>query len=196
MANKVLSKVNTGIKFLYRQRDFLDTKLRKVVSMSMLQPHFDYGCTFWYLGLNCYLCKRLQCAQNKIIRFILNKDSRFHLSYENHKMLNILKVSDRVDYLILNTMHSIFYDYAPSYLRESFPKKESYIRTRYSINSFVLPRVNTQGSKTLRFRGVKLWNNLESSIKNCADKFVFKRKLRDHLFNKMMMTEQDSIVWT
>ena len=41
--------------------------------------HFDYACSFWYPGLSKVLKNKLQVTQNKIIRFVLNMDSRSHV---------------------------------------------------------------------------------------------------------------------
>ena len=186
MANKVIMKVNSGLKFLHRKGVFLNSKLRKTISLSLLQPHFDYANIFWYLGLNKTLCNKLQVAQNKIVRFILCKDNRFHLDSHHFKKLGILKVDKRVDYLMLNLMHSVFYGSAPSYLCDSFKKKESgeqFIRTRHSLHSFHLPKVNTHGLNTLRYRGARLWNGLNNDLKQCQDKYAFKKKLKLHFLN-------------
>ena len=182
MVNKMITKVNSGLKFVCRKGAFLDSKLPKSISISLLQPHFDYGCIYWYLGLNKTLCNKLQVTQNKIVRFILCKGSRFHLEGHHFRKLNILKVNDRVEYLMLNLMHSIFYGSAPSYLCNTFKIRESgdqFIRTRHSVNSFYLPKVNTHGIKTLRFKGVRLWNGLNNDLKQCRGKAAFKRKLKN-----------------
>ena len=48
MAMKYLRKINSKIQFLYRQNDFLNPKLRRLLSNSFIQPHFDYACIYWY----------------------------------------------------------------------------------------------------------------------------------------------------
>ena len=57
---------------------------------------------------------KLQTAQNKIIRFILNLDSRQHLYVENFVKVGYLSVEKRLEYLALNTMYNIYNNLAPS----------------------------------------------------------------------------------
>ena len=45
MVLKVLNKVNSKLKFLYRQSEHLNPQLRRMLCNALLQPHFDYACT-------------------------------------------------------------------------------------------------------------------------------------------------------
>ena len=72
---RVLSKVNSGLKFLYRKASFLDLNSRKLLANAILQPYFDYACNSWYWGLTKNQKNRLQTMQNKIMRYILNLES-------------------------------------------------------------------------------------------------------------------------
>ena len=44
MAMKSLKKINTKLRFLYRQNDFLNSKLSRLLHYSIIQPHLDYAC--------------------------------------------------------------------------------------------------------------------------------------------------------
>ena len=68
--------------------------------MSLIQCHFDYACSVWYPGLSKVLKNKLQVTQNKIVRFILNMDSRAHVGTEVFKSLGWLPVSKRVDQIL------------------------------------------------------------------------------------------------
>ena len=76
MAIHVINKVNSRLRFLYRQNKFLDIPLRRLLCNAMIQPFFDYACNAWYPNLNKKLKKRLQAAQNKCIRFCLKLGDR------------------------------------------------------------------------------------------------------------------------
>ena len=55
MILKVLNKINSKLKFLYRQSEHLNPQLRRMLCNALLQPHFDYACTSWYpLVKTCY----------------------------------------------------------------------------------------------------------------------------------------------
>ena len=97
MTTYVIQKANARLRFLYRKRKFLNLTSKKLLVMSLIQCHFDYACSFWYLGLFKVLKNKLHVTQNKIIRFVLNMDSRAHLGSEVFKSLGWLPVSKRVD---------------------------------------------------------------------------------------------------
>jgi len=52
--------------------------LKQHLVMSLIQCHYDYVCCIWYKGLNT----KLQTIQNKLIRFVLDLESRAHISKE------------------------------------------------------------------------------------------------------------------
>ena len=60
MAIHVINKVNSRLRFLYRQNKFLDIPLRRLLCNAMIQPFFDYACNVWYPNLSKNFRKRLQ----------------------------------------------------------------------------------------------------------------------------------------
>ena len=77
MAVKVLNKVNSTLRFLYRKQSILNGPLRHLLCNALIQPHFDYASHAWYPNLTKTLSIKLQRAQNKCIRFCLNVSCRF-----------------------------------------------------------------------------------------------------------------------
>ena len=51
--------------------------------------------------MNKVLKYKLQTTQNKLIRFVLDLESRAHISKEHFELLNWLPVNSRVDHLTL-----------------------------------------------------------------------------------------------
>ena len=78
----ILNKANSRLKFLYRHREMLNLSTRKTLSSALIQCHFDYSCSAWYPSINKTLRDKLQIAQNKMIRFILNLNNRSHIGYK------------------------------------------------------------------------------------------------------------------
>ncbi len=72
MAENVISKSNARLTFLYRQVRNVDLKTKKLLVSALIECHFDYASTSWYSGLTKNYKSRLQCTQNKVIRFLLN----------------------------------------------------------------------------------------------------------------------------
>ena len=96
MAMKSLRKINTKLQFLYRQNEFLNPKLRRLLCNSLIQPHFDYAFISWYPLINQKMRNKLQVTQNKCICFYLKLNSRQHIGYKEFKKINWLPTKERV----------------------------------------------------------------------------------------------------
>ena len=60
--------------------------------------------------------------------------------------------------------------------------------------TFQLPNVKSQGAKTFRFNGIKLWNSLPTNIKEVDNKVSFKIKCKSFLADKMKNKEDNVYV--
>ena len=146
MAASVIQKANARLKFLYRKRNVLNLTTKKLLVMSLIQCHFDYACSFWYPGLSKVLKNKLQVTQNKIIRFVLNMDSRAHVCSEVFKSLGWLPVSKRVDPIILNHVFKVKSGQSPDYMVEHFipaSSKHSYGTRFMETGCFAIPTVKS-----------------------------------------------------
>ena len=52
MAIHVINKINSRLRFLYRQNRFLNLSLQRLLCNAMIQPFFDYACNAWYPNIN------------------------------------------------------------------------------------------------------------------------------------------------
>ena len=80
--------------------------------------------------------KRLQTAQNNVIRFILSKDARAHIHGEDFCSLNILNIHNRAKQLrLFNHVFNIFNKIGPENLRSNFTRVSDihHYRTRHSV---------------------------------------------------------------
>jgi len=196
MGTNIVQKVNSGLKFLYRKKDFLNLKYRKLLCASLLQCRYDYAFNVYYRGLEKSIKTKLQTAQNKTVRYILGYDNRHHLTVNDLKKVKYLDVERRIEYLSLNLMFKVYTNTAPSYLCEF--KKVSDVHshnTRSSDLSFVIPHVNTHGGLSFMYNGAKLWNKLPGSVKTSSSKEIFKSRCKDYLFNKMSLVESSEFLW-
>ena len=64
IANGIIQKVNSRLKYLSRQSTFLDAKLRKNLCSALIQCHLDYSCSSWYPGLSTTLKTNKQNASH------------------------------------------------------------------------------------------------------------------------------------
>ena len=122
IANSIISKSNSRLKFVYRQARFLNEKTKKTLCSALIQCHFDYACSAWYSGLSQNLKRKLQITQNKMVRFILDKHSRSHIGQDELNKISMLKVAHRVSQLKLNHAFKICNGTSPQYLGHFFSK--------------------------------------------------------------------------
>ena len=78
MAGSIIKKTCSRLQFQYRKRDYLTQYTKRLLVIALIQCHFDYACSFWFHGLPQVWKNKLQTTQNKIIRFVLNLESRTH----------------------------------------------------------------------------------------------------------------------
>ena len=71
IASNILYKSSNKLKFLYRNAGKFNLETKKLLTSALIQCHFDYTCSAWYNGLSKKLKCRMQCTQNKIIKFML-----------------------------------------------------------------------------------------------------------------------------
>ena len=107
MALNVVNKINNKLKFLYRKNSFLTPALRRLLFNELLQPHFDYACSAWYLNQTKKLEHRIQTTQNKCMWFCLQLDKLKLISYGEFERLSWLPVT----YRFKNCVNAIVFKY-------------------------------------------------------------------------------------
>ena len=116
-ADKVIKKANSRLKFLQRKGRYLNVYTKKLLVSALIQCHYDYACSSWYLGLTKHTKQRLQITQNKIIRNVLNLSPRSHIGANEFQEVNWLPINCRVFQIIVNHMFRILNGKSPIYLR-------------------------------------------------------------------------------
>ena len=96
IVNKIVTKCNNKIKFLYRNARSFDPQTKGMLASALVQCHFDYACSMWFSCVSSTSRKRLQIIQNKLIRFILGISTRSHIGYREFSSSNMLPVEYRV----------------------------------------------------------------------------------------------------
>ena len=163
---------------------------RKTLVSTLIQCHMDYACSAWYTGLSKRNKSRLQTAQNKLIRFILQLSARSHVGYSEFKMAGMLPVEKRVTQLQPNHIFNIVHGNAPNYLKSNFIFNEHSFNTRSSTLSFIVPNVTTNyGKSTFVSTGIKAWNSLPSALHNITEKMFFKKSVKEYLFTEILSNE-------
>ena len=99
------------------------------------------------------LRKKLQIAQNKVIRFINSLGPRTRITADILSELNLLHVETRVKQLRLNNVQTFFYNLCPQYLKENFvPLNDVHqYNTRGNRHNFLVPHCRSVFSLPLFF---------------------------------------------
>ena len=104
---KFIKKINAKLQFLYRQNEFPNPKLRRLLCSSLSQPRFDYACISWYPLVGKNIRKNIQVTQNNCIRFCLKLNSRHHIGAKEFKEINWLPTKETVEQLVAKSVLNI-----------------------------------------------------------------------------------------
>ena len=198
MVENIVKKVSSRIRFLYRHKSILDMKSRKLLGNALVQCHLDYSISSWFNGLNKNLKHKLQVAQNRLTRFILDMHSREHICQENLDLIGFLNMHDRAKQLMLNHMFNIKNTTAPQYLTQFFTLVANVHRynTRQSRNSFAISHALSGPTKSSFYHNATLcWNSLPLNITNIQSKVVFKQKVKRYLAEQTKLNESNMYVY-
>ena len=192
MASRVMNKISSRLRFLYRKQSFLNPKLRRMLCNALIQPHFDYACSAWYSNLNKNLTKKLQIAQNKCIRFCLGLDSQSHIGVNEFKTINWLPVQNRYEQCVSVSAFKFCKGLGPAYMSDIYSLIENPRTTRRSEYKMKQPfRSTNMGQNSISYIGPKVWNNLpkECKIEEISNKF--KHKIKDQFFENLQRVNDD-----
>ena len=190
MGLKVIAKVNQKVKFLSRKATLLDTHTRKVLSMALVQPHYDYASLAWYTSTPEYIKTKLQTSQNKLIRVVLNLSPRTHIGQSQFLELNWLPVGDRIKQLKLSLTHRVLNGSVPKYLNDYFKlvRDTHAYATRGSSTDIAPCRPKHEiGKETFVYSAAKEWNDLPIHIKEMGSIGLFKRAVKGLLLSRSPM---------
>ena len=122
---------------MYRYKDLLNEKCRRILCSALVQCHFDYCCSAWFSSLGKVQKKKLQTVQNRIVKFILNLHFRTHIGQKILDQVKMLNVEDRARQLQLNHVYKIYRGDCPNYMCTNFDRirdMKQRTNTRASIN--------------------------------------------------------------
>ena len=178
------------MKSLYRQARFLDQNIQKMLYSALFLCLFDYSISSWYCGINTCIkttSNKLQVAQNKVIRFILNQNIMYHISEGDFIQLNFLDFQNRTKQLRLNHVFNIFNEIGPEYLRSNFTRvlNSHNHNTRNSVQNFIIPKKSTVISVSFYCNAIMDWSSLPNAIKSISNKSTLKKSVRTHLMEEI-----------
>ncbi len=185
----VMRKVFGKLALLRRLKGFLDPSTLNTIYKALVQPHFDYCNIAWYGRFNEDIYK-LNVLHKRCARVILGAN----LLTSSDLMFRELKwqtLSDRKNYFTALMVFKSLNGQAPPYLQSKF----NYVRNIHECNTrhataglLALPPVRN-GCDLECFRycfsydGVKVWNCIDSSIRNSFNVQSFKLLYKTYYWN-------------
>lgn len=169
---------------LRRIRKYLSGKTALMLYHAYVQSHLMYMNVIWSAAPK-YLIESLEIIQRKTLRVIFNKP--WYCSKSELYSLNILPVSQlgQVSTLLL------VFKMSNSSAKNNFTFQ--YMHENHSYNTrnndiFVIDIMSTQlSTQNFYIRGPKDFNNLPAQIRNQRAFGIFKRKIREFLFNSISL---------
>ena len=153
-----------------------------MIVLAIVQCHYDYACAIWFNRISISAKKKLQIAQNKVIRFVFEILPRTHLACSEFSRVNILPVKYRADQIKLNHRFNIVYGSAPEYLKHSINLSRSNRYDTRSLNlSCVMPSVKGFGIKYFFCSASKLLNSISLNLQHITNKYLFKRNVKAYV---------------
>ena len=141
----------------------------------------------WYPILPKKLKEKLQIAQNKVVRFVLELEPRSHIGQNELDRISVLKVSDHAKQPTLHQMFHIYHRTTPKYLLDLFRPNSNPYSTRTNQHSFAIPRTNSS-STPFSVTGAMEWNSLSVTIKCNATFHQLKEAIRSILRTQALAT--------
>ena len=193
MALKVINKINGRVKVLYRKNRYLTLYLKRLVCNDLIQPHFDYACSAWYLNLNKKFQSKFQTVQNKCIGYCLQIDNRSHIGMKDCEKINWLPVSERFNEYLCSNVFKFFKKICLLYFHGIHRQSgQNQANTRSSISKLKRPLRNTcSGQKKISYLMPIVWNILSTDLKLTNSLNNFKHKSKYHFFKKLRNVGQD-----
>ncbi|CAK1581557.1 unnamed protein product [Parnassius mnemosyne] len=184
----VSQKVTGTLWALYRLKNFLPSGNKTLLVQSLILPLIDY-CDVCYFDLNADLLDKYDRLLNNCIRFIFNLRKYDHVS-TYRSQLKWLPIRQRRSVRALTTLYSILMSPTPpSYLTSHFQYLcSSHDRNLRSSNNLLLKCPSHKSGflhSSFTVQSVHLWNALPLEIRTADNRYAFKKKIREHYFNKL-----------
>ena len=153
---------------LYQVRGYVTEQRLIMLYHSFACSRISYEITAWGTAANKYL-KEIETKLNNILRTI-TWNKKFSRVTQLIKNIKLLKQRTVYNLKSAKFMHQIYYNKTPFLFQDKYTKSEklhSHKTRKPSSSNFFLPRVSKNvGQKKLGYRGVKLWNGFDKSLKS------------------------------
>ena len=181
----VHKKISRAIFTLNQMKNILDQKHLKLLANAYIRSHIEY-CSNIFSACNQSTIKPLNLVLKRAVRLVSGK-GRFEHTKPLFKNLDILPVPQLIEYNALIFMYSCHNKKANTGAHNSWVRtRDRNNRDLRNAQDFDFPRARLAMYENMPYlKFPKLWNELEQNIKDSTSISIFKRALREKLFNEI-----------
>jgi hypothetical protein len=172
-------KISKITYIIYRMKSYVPQKTLKLLYFALAYPHLMYNITVWG-SASSHLLNKLVVQQKRLIRLVYG--SQEYLAHTNpmFKELSLLKLTDIYKVNVSVYIYKIMHGFAPTQITNYIMKNQVIHnhRTRQDPLYIKLPQYSLEIScKAFSYKGPKIFNDLNLSIKSSPSLHIFKRNL-------------------
>jgi len=175
----IKNKVTKCIGIMLRLRVRLNVSILLSLYNALILPYFTYCIKIWGDTLDCHMNK-IVLLQKKIVR-IMTYSPRLAHSEPLFKRLHVMRIDQLYKYHVNIFMHKYVYNKLPVCFNRYFEdeKKTHNYNTRQKDDVPGSSRRLVVSRMGLKYRGPRLWNSLDFTLKNITSIHVFKKELKN-----------------
>ena len=176
------NKISKNIGILFKAKPFLNLTCLKQLYFSFVNSYLNYYNVAW-ASTNRTNLKKLYSKQKHACRIIFGED-RYNSVRHRLKEIGALDIFQLNVYQVLIFMFKVKSSTSPIIFSSQFNEIDHRYKTRYSHDSFKIPKVSSKMKRlSISYRGPFLWNSiLNSNLKSPRTLNSFKRLLKNYLF--------------
>ena len=169
---------------------YLDEGVKIMLVKQLVISKLDY-CNSLYMNLPKTRLNKLKSILNGAIRFIYNIKDRTEDLVPYYKKAHVLPIDQRIFFKVCLLTHKAVHGSSPDYIRElveiDAPTDSTNTRSKVAGDNFRLkiPRMTKNKVDGRRFSNFAptAWNSLPFSVRSIEDTPIFKRMLKNHLYD-------------
>jgi len=174
--SKLESKLSCHSGIFYKIREYFSTNELKMIYFSLVYSHLQYAIVTWGSATKTSL-HRLNTLHHKIIKTISWSSYRCHVR-PLYSQLNLLKLEDIHQLGIAKLMQNFHSNRMPNTFDRLFTAVNSVhtheTRSSTSGQCFCHPVCSQYGKRSIQFKGPKIWQQIDSSLKELLA-IIFKK---------------------
>ena len=177
------SKLSKNIGILYKVKPFLNLNCLKQLYFSFINSYLNY-CNIVWASTNITNIKKLYNKQKHACRVIFGESRRTSVRHRL-KQIGALDIFQLNIYQVLIFMFKVKHGLCPELFLNQFQQINHSYKTRYSKNSYHIPKAYLNSRRlSIRYRGPFLWNLiLHHDLKKQTSLSPYKHLLKAYLLN-------------